>query len=277
LPSSLPSQAEEFYGFFATASEQRFTTNRRTKIGSLMDKASIIQYILDTFDGVKLDDSTGDTFFSIDHKPPFATLVTKDHEHDNISKLNRPNVFRLKIGVSKRTYNSLFGPQRSGSGIRRAVDARRDFTALDRLLPHPEYGRWFWMCVLNPSDTTFEAVKQLLAEAYQLSVESTVPPNHKPRDITGSGSRLRVGDVVRIVGVPDLSTMAPEVRTESLPVFTFLVGKYKRISEFDEYGHVGIWFLIRKGRHKGRHWVALEPYLVRLRKSRRKVSGANKN
>ena len=84
---------------------------------------------------------------------------------------------------------------------------------------------------------------------------------HKPKDITGA--RLKVGDIVRIVGVPDLTTLP----ATSLPVFKFLVGKYKRISEFDDYGHAGIMFQIRKGRHKGMHWVALEPHLLRLRKN----------
>jgi hypothetical protein len=41
-----------------------------------------------------------------------------------------------------------------------------DFAALDRLMPHPAYARQSWVCVLNPSTETFEAVKPLLAEAY---------------------------------------------------------------------------------------------------------------
>jgi hypothetical protein len=34
-------------------------------------------------------------------------------------------------------------------------------------MPHPVYGKMYWVCVLNPSAATFEAVKPLLAEAYQ--------------------------------------------------------------------------------------------------------------
>ncbi len=46
-----------------------------------------------------------------------------------------------------------------------------DFTALDQLMPHPVYGRMYWMCVLNPSDETFATkVHPLLVEAYQLAV-----------------------------------------------------------------------------------------------------------
>ena len=46
-----------------------------------------------------------------------------------------------------------------------------DFTALDRIMPHPVYARQFWICVLNPSPSTFHQVVQpLLAEAYERSI-----------------------------------------------------------------------------------------------------------
>ncbi len=46
-----------------------------------------------------------------------------------------------------------------------------DFTALDQVMPHPVYGRMYWVCVLNSSEETFETkVQQLLAEAYDLAV-----------------------------------------------------------------------------------------------------------
>jgi hypothetical protein len=39
-------------------------------------------------------------------------------------------------------------------------------------MPHPVvYGRMYWVCILNPSEATFQAVVQpLLAEAYKLDV-----------------------------------------------------------------------------------------------------------
>jgi predicted DNA-binding protein (MmcQ/YjbR family) len=49
--------------------------------------------------------------------------------------------------------------------------AEHDFTALDRLMPHPVYGRNHWVCVLNPSEATFETLKPLLEEAYDRAVE----------------------------------------------------------------------------------------------------------
>jgi hypothetical protein len=143
-----------------------------------MDQASITQYIADTFDGVDIVVGSGDTFFIYDpernfppnRRLPFATIVTKDDEYDRSSNLDRPAVFRLNIGVSKETYRSLFGSYTPPSDASSVADGDYDFAALDRLLPHPVYGRMFWICVLNPSAATFETLRPLLAEAYALSI-----------------------------------------------------------------------------------------------------------
>jgi hypothetical protein len=86
------------------------------------------------------------------------------------------------------------------------------------------------------------------------------------KDVTGQ--RLKVGDIVRIVGVPDLSGMSVECRAESLPVFEHLVGKYKQVKEFDEFGQAWLNFKIRKGPAAGFHWVGVEPYLLKVRRAR---------
>jgi len=82
------------------------------------------------------------------------------------------------------------------------------------------------------------------------------------------GVALKVGDWVRIVGVPDLSDMAPEPRTECEPIFKSLVGKYKRIIYFDADGFVEIQFRIPGEVGCGSHTVWLEPTLLR-KKNRR--------
>jgi hypothetical protein len=46
-----------------------------------------------------------------------------------------------------------------------------DFTALNRLLPHPVYAPQSWVCVLNPDEDTFKTVQSLLAEAYDRAVQ----------------------------------------------------------------------------------------------------------
>jgi hypothetical protein len=138
-----------------------------------MDERAIIQYITETFAGVDVvmpadGIASGDTFFIYDpdrnlddkHRLPFATIVTKDYgEFDNASNLNRPDVFRLNIGLGRETYRSLFGAPGE-------VTTGHDYTALDQLLPHPVYAPQSWVCVLNPSAAMFEKIQPLLAEAY---------------------------------------------------------------------------------------------------------------
>jgi hypothetical protein len=145
-----------------------------------IDQDTIIRYVTDTFTGVDVARPTdgpgaGDTFLIYDPQHdldpkrqfPFATIVTKDYgDFDNASHLNRPDVFRLNIGVSRDTFRALFGhaPGEDSTGI-----ATYDFAALDQLMPHPVYAPQSFVCVLNPGAQTFEVVKPLLAEAYSLA------------------------------------------------------------------------------------------------------------
>jgi len=160
-----------------------------------MDEISISHYIATTFTGVDVvvasrengapEMAWGDSFFIYDpnrdleesRRFPFATIVTQDYgEFDNKSNLVRPGVFRLNIGVSKETFTKLFDPTQV-----------HDFAALDRLMPHPEYGANHFVCVLNPSDATFEAVKPLLNEAYEIAVKRAAPRTQRSH-------RLRAGN-----------------------------------------------------------------------------------
>jgi hypothetical protein len=75
--------------------------------------------------------------------------------------LDRPNVFRLNIGVSRDTFQALFGHLPTED-----ITETYDFAAFDQVMPHPAYGRQSWVCILNPTPETFETVKPLLAEAY---------------------------------------------------------------------------------------------------------------
>lgn len=144
-----------------------------------VEESTITRYITETFEGVDLIVTSGDTFYfynpdpdSPDYMFPFVTLVTGDR-HDKFSNLDRPGVFRLNIGVSKETYRSLFGRQISfqpSSGQENPGEGEYDFTALDKVMPHPVYGGMYWLCILNPSPATFEEVVQpLLAEAYGIT------------------------------------------------------------------------------------------------------------
>ena len=148
-----------------------------------MNEDEISQYITERFEGVDVVVDSGNSFFFYnpdkdippDHRFPLVTLVTSDL-YDQFSNLNRPSVFRLNIGIGKQAFRSLFGdPARSLPEDRAEVSGENvsdyDFTALDQVMPHPVYGRMYWVCVLNPGDETFEtSVRQLLAEAYDLAV-----------------------------------------------------------------------------------------------------------
>ena len=79
------------------------------------------------------------------------------------------------------------------------------------------------------------------------------------------GNSIQPGDVVRVVGVPDLTGMHPDARSLSSPVFHYLVGKYKRIVDFDRHGHAQLSFRIPSGPYRGLHSVWIEPSLLRLR------------
>ncbi len=148
-----------------------------------MNDIEMRQYILDTFKGTDTVVNSENHFFFYnpdpnsppDHMFPWVTLMTNDL-NDQFSNLNRPGVFRLNIGVSKQTFRSLFGqPKRPTSADDPAENDEAsgdyDFTALDALMPHPVYGRMYWVCILSPSDETLTTkVQPLLKEAYETAV-----------------------------------------------------------------------------------------------------------
>lgn len=130
-----------------------------------MDESSVENYITTTLPGVETTTNFGYTFFfyGADHMLPFATIASSDNEYEHISQLDRPGVFRLNIGVSKQTFETLFGTAKVDVG-------GYDFTALDVIMPHPDYAKQYFICVLSPSEATFERVRALLAEAYEIAV-----------------------------------------------------------------------------------------------------------
>ena len=147
----------------------------RVNFGSPMDQDAVIDYVEKTFAGVDILRPTdgpgaGDTFFIYDpdhnltdqQRFPFATIVVKDYgEWDNRSQLDRPGVWRLNVGVSRETFRSLFPSD--------AIEY--DYTALNALIPHPQYAAQSWVSVLNPSQETFDTrLEPLLGEAYDRAV-----------------------------------------------------------------------------------------------------------
>lgn len=132
----------------------------------MIDEAFVTRYITDTFEHVETAVNLGYTFFFYrdDHMHAFATIASTGNEYEKISNLDRPGVYRLNIGVSRETFRSLFGTGKI------EVSAY-DFTTLDTLLPHPDYSSQHFLCVLSPSEATFEQVRALLAESYEVAVK----------------------------------------------------------------------------------------------------------
>jgi hypothetical protein len=85
------------------------------------------------------------------------------------------------------------------------------------------------------------------------------------------GRRIRTGDVVRVIGVPDLSTMHESARRQSAPVFRHILGTCKRVNGFDPNGFADLFFRIRSGRHSGLHSVVIEPELLLRQKGRERA------
>ena len=127
----------------------------------MIDESFITSYITSTFENVETAVNLGYTFFFYrdDHMHAFATIASNGNEYEQISKLDRPGVYRLNIGLSRETFQALFGKGK--------IDlSPYDFTALDTIMPHPEYSSQHFICVLSPSEATFERIRPMLAEAY---------------------------------------------------------------------------------------------------------------
>jgi hypothetical protein len=115
----------------------------------------------------------GDSFFFYDpddvdpenRRLPFATVVTKDYAgFDTASDLDRPGVFRLNLAVGRDRFTELFGFSPAGFAERQT---EFDFTALDRVIPHPVYARQAWISVLVPGAGSEKQVTQLIGHAYE--------------------------------------------------------------------------------------------------------------
>ncbi len=77
-----------------------------------------------------------------------------------MSNLSREGVYRINIGVGRKTFDALFG-DREIEGI--------DFTAINVFLPHPHYAKQNFICILNPAGENEERTKQYIREAHDLA------------------------------------------------------------------------------------------------------------
>lgn len=91
---------------------------------------------------------------------------------------------------------------------------------------------------------------------------STSPQKSKPFDALGR--RLRIGDWVRLVRMPDLGPAYPK---ESRAIFRKALGKTFRVDAFDEFGHAEL--NLSKKVEWG-NWIWVEPPCLRISRRRRK-------
>jgi hypothetical protein len=72
-------------------------------------------------------------------------------------------------------------------------------------------------------------------------------PKYPLKPIDAKGTRIHKGDLVRIVGTPDLNSMHKDSRREAEPLFRHIRGTCKRARGFARYGFAEIVFKIRTG------------------------------
>jgi hypothetical protein len=109
---------------------------------------AVVTYVTETWPETDVVEAMNAWFFSLDaekHWPNYATLVTTD-EHDDDSNLTRPGAFRINMGVDRETFER----------IAAEAGPDPDYSAVDRVLPHPVYAAQRWICIVNPSHATFQ-------------------------------------------------------------------------------------------------------------------------
>jgi hypothetical protein len=120
---------------------------------------TVVAYITETWPETDVVQALNAWFFSLDpekHWPNYATVVTTD-EHDEASNLSRQGAFRVNMGVDRETFER----------VAAEAGTNPDYTAFDRVLPHPVYAAQRWICIVNPSETSFrDVVVPLLTRAH---------------------------------------------------------------------------------------------------------------
>lgn len=142
-----------------------------------MKAEEILDYCLENLEDTVLVESWGEKgiFYNPENKLKrgiyILTLKEKDGENDKGSALNRDGIYRVNLGIRKKTFLNMFTavPKRPAKGC--VVELDYDFTQTDKIIPHPVYAWMSWICVLNPSSETFEALKPLIDEAYEYAKE----------------------------------------------------------------------------------------------------------
>lgn len=95
------------------------------------------------------------------NRQPYATIVTKNYPDDTASRLDQEGRWRLNIHVGAEAFTDLLGHSPEETD-----DSGADHSATDLLLPHPLYGAYGWVCVVNPGSATTERALEALRLAH---------------------------------------------------------------------------------------------------------------
>ena len=95
------------------------------------------------------------------NRQPYATIVTKDYPDDNESRLDGDDRWRLNIHVGSAVFTDLVGyPPDEIKG------ASVDYSTTDTFLPHPLYGAFGWVCIVNVGNVTANRALEVLRGAH---------------------------------------------------------------------------------------------------------------
>ncbi|WP_261164844.1 DUF6194 family protein [Microbacterium sp. Marseille-Q6965] len=120
------------------------------------------------------------------NRQPYATIVTKNYPEDARSGLDRPGRWRLNVHVGSRVFAELLGypPERID-------ESDVDYSAEDVITPHPVYGPFGWICIVNPGAATLDSALQALRLAHLADrrrvQRRSLPDPITPNDATGLG------------------------------------------------------------------------------------------
>ncbi|MDO3386337.1 DUF6194 family protein [Gilvimarinus sp. SDUM040013] len=140
-----------------------------------MSPSTICEFLLAHYSGLVQLNKWGETSFFynpgkvLPHGIYFATIKEKDGANDKGSNLDRTEIFRFNFAVAPATFGQHLGPKPKRPAAGEVINTRYDLQQLNTLMPHPVYGWMNWVCVLNPDDACFAALKPLLDESYQLA------------------------------------------------------------------------------------------------------------
>lgn len=95
------------------------------------------------------------------NRQPYATIVTKNYPDDEASRLDVADRWRLNINVGPAAFRELLG-----HGPEEIDEAEVDYGAEDVFVPHPLYGAYGWVCVVNPGDRTLDRALTALRAAH---------------------------------------------------------------------------------------------------------------